>query len=100
VRLVGFGPPDKTRPAVVLTRTGAIPFLHAVTVAPVTRTVRGIPTEIVLGVEEGLKTRCVANLDSLQTVSKKRVGRCLGSLAKGRKDELRAALLFALGLED
>lgn len=99
VRLVELGAPDKRRPALVLTRTSAIPFLHAVTVAPVTRSIRGIPTEIVLGSDAGLKERSAANLDAIQTVSKKRVGRYLGSLPADRKDELREALLFALGLE-
>ena len=99
VRLVEFGSPDKTRPALVLTRTSAIPFLNAVTVAPITRTVRGIPTEIVLGLEEGLKTTSAANLDAVQTVSKQRIGRYLGAVAGQRRTELRTALLFALDLD-
>jgi mRNA interferase MazF len=100
LRLVELGAPDKRRPALVLTRTSAIPVLHAVTVAPVTRSVRGIPTELPLGQEAGLKEPSVANLDAIQTVSKKRVGRYLGSLAPGRSAELREALLFALGLDE
>jgi mRNA interferase MazF len=99
VRFVEFGRPDKTRPVLVLTRSSALPYLTAVTVAPITRSIRGIPTEVLLGVEEGLKTPSAVNLDSVQTISKERVGRYLGSLARSRRGEVRDALLFALGLE-
>lgn len=99
VRLVEFGRPDKTRPVLVLTRTNVIPHLNAVTVAPVTRTIRSIPTEVRLGTEEGLKTESVANLDALQTVAKSRVGKLVGSLSPSRRREVRNAVLFALELE-
>ena len=48
VRWYTFRRPDKKRPVVVLTRDGAIEYLNEVTVAPVTSTVRGVPSEIVL----------------------------------------------------
>jgi mRNA interferase MazF len=99
VRLVEFGGPQRTRPALVLTRPSAIPYLNAVTVAPITRTVRGIPTELALGVAEGLNAPSVAHLDSIQTVRASRLGRYLGSIAVARRAEVRAAVLFALGLE-
>ena len=83
----------------MLTRSSALPYLSAVTVAPITRTIRGIPTEVLLGAEKGLKTPSAANLDSMQTVSKRRVGRYLGALSKARVAEVRDALLFALGLD-
>jgi mRNA interferase MazF len=97
--MVELGGPQRSRPALVLTRGSAIPYLTAVTVAPVTRTIRGIPTEVALGVEEGLKAPSVANLDSIQTVRAARLGRYLGSLPAARRAEVREALLFALGLE-
>lgn len=100
VRLVEFGSPDKTRPALVLTRTAVISRLSSVTVAPITRTVRGIPTEVGLGIENGLKVSSVANFDSLQTVGKERIGRYLGSVGAARKSEIREALLFSFDLED
>jgi mRNA interferase MazF len=100
VRLVEFGRPDKARPALVLTRTSATRFLHGVTIAPITRTIHGIPTEIPIGVAEGLKEPSAANLDSVQTVSKDRIGRYLGSIDPARKRELREALLFALELDE
>ena len=99
IRLVTLDKPDKTRPALILTRSSAIGYLNAVTVAPITRTLRGAPTEIRVGVDEGLKEESAANLDALQTVPKQRVGRYLGSLARQRRVELRTALLFALDLD-
>lgn len=99
VRLIEFGRPDKTRPALILTRTNVIPHLNAVTVAPVTRTIRNIPTELRMGTEEGLKTASVANLDALQTVAKSRVGKLVGSLSPSRRREVREAVLFALELD-
>ena len=99
IRVIDFGRPAKTRPALVLTRTSAIPYLNALTVAPVTRTIRGISTELKLGVDHGLKQPSVATLDNIQTVSKHRVGRYLGSVDLTRKAELRRALLFAFELD-
>ena len=99
VRMVDLGGPHKTRPALILTRQSAIPYLNAVTVAPITRTLRGVPTEIRLGVAEGLKTTSAANLDAIQTVQTARVGRYLGTLDARRRHEIRFAVLFALGLD-
>lgn len=59
---------DKRRPVLVVTRDAAIPVLSRIVVAPVTRTVRDIPTEIPLGPAEGLPVACVANLDDLQPI--------------------------------
>lgn len=50
---VEFKKPDKFRPVVVLTRQETLPLLHTVTVAPITRTVRGVPSEVLIGTEEG-----------------------------------------------
>ena len=100
IRLVTVGKPDKTRPALILTRGSAIGYLNAVTVAPITRTIRGAPTEIRVGPEEGLKQDSAVNLDALQTVPKKFIGRYLGSLGRHRRGDLRSALLFALDLDE
>jgi mRNA interferase MazF len=59
---------DKRRPVLVITRSQAIPALRRVVVAPVSRTVRGIPTEIALGPSEGLARDCAASFDNLQTI--------------------------------
>ena len=97
--LVASGRPDKTRPVLVLTRSSIIPHLSTVTVAPITRTVRGIASEVAVGDAEGLKQPSVVNLDSLQTISAGRLGRYLGSIDRRRKAEIREALLFGLELE-
>lgn len=99
IRLVSLGSPDKTRPAVVLTRSSAIPYMSAVTVAPITRTIRHLPTEVLIGVEEGLKQASAINFDHVQTISKERLGRYLGSVSPLRKREIAEAVQFALELE-
>jgi mRNA interferase MazF len=48
VRLYQFAPPDKKRPVVALTRDSAVPYLSTVTVAPITTTIRGVPSEVLL----------------------------------------------------
>ena len=97
VRMVQFGPPDKTRPVLVLTRTSALGFLNAVTVAPITSAVRGVPSEVVLDEEDGMKSRCAVNLHNAVTVSQRRMGRRVSRLSASRMDEVCSALRFALG---
>ena len=58
------------RPFLVLTRTRAIPVLHSVLAAPLTRTVRDIPTELSLGPEDGVPTDCAASLDNMRVIPK------------------------------
>jgi mRNA-degrading endonuclease toxin of MazEF toxin-antitoxin module len=77
-----------------------VPYLDAVTEAPISRRSRGVPSEILVGIDEGLKQSSAADLHALQTVPKDRVGRFLGSLGRERTRELRAAVLFALDLDD
>lgn len=59
---------DERRPLLVVTRSEATAVLRRVVVAPVTRTVRGIPTEVRLGPDDGLDVECVASFDNLETV--------------------------------
>ena len=79
------------RPVLVVTRTEAVPVLNAVVVAPITRTIRSIPTEIRLGADEGLDTECVANFDSLQRVGRFALTTKLGDLGV-RRPEICVAL--------
>ena len=58
------------RPFLVMTRSAAIPILSNVLAAPLTRTVRGIPTEVRLGVDDGMPTDCAASFDNLRVVPK------------------------------
>lgn len=65
VRWHNFRPPDKRRPVLVLTRDSAIPYLNDVTVAPVTTRIRGIPSEVLLGKEDGMPEDCAINFDHI-----------------------------------
>jgi mRNA interferase MazF len=58
------------RPFLVMTRTAAIPVIHSVLAAPVTRTIRNIPTELRLGPEDGMPAECAASFDNLRVVAK------------------------------
>lgn len=82
---------DKRRPVLVVTRDVAIPVLNRVIVAPVTRTVRSIPTEVALGTAEGLPVDCAASFDNLQPVSRTLLFERIGALdGKRRSDVCRA----------
>jgi mRNA interferase MazF len=97
IRLYRFSAPDKQRPVLVLTRESAIGYLSAVTVAPITSTLRGVPSEVVLTEEDGMKNICVVNLHNVVTVSKQQLGRRVAKLSAQRLAEVCAALGFALG---
>ena len=97
VRWYRFKAPDKRRPVLILTRDAILDHLSEVTVAPITSTVRDIPTEVVLGPSDGMPRTCAINLDHVQTVAKARVGGRITVLEPRRMNEVRTALLFALG---
>jgi len=99
VRWYRFAQPDKKRPIVILTRDSAIQYLGEVTVAPVTSTIRDIPSEVLLSQRDGMPRECAINLDHIQTVSKGKIGPLIVSLPLAKMNELRDALLFALGFD-
>jgi mRNA interferase MazF len=99
VRLYLFAATDKKRPALVLTRNSAIAYLSTVTVAPVTSTIRGVPSEIVLNEDDGMKSPCAVNLHNAVTVSQQRLGRRVAQLSPARMKEVCAALRFSLGCD-
>lgn len=99
VRWYKFRRPDKKRPVVVLTRDSALEFLGEVTVAPITSTIREIPTEVALGAADGMPRDCAVNLDHVQTVSRGQLGALITTLPERRLEEIRRALLFALGFD-
>jgi mRNA interferase MazF len=82
-----------------LTRDSAIGFLYALTVAPITTTVRDIPTEVFLTPVDGLLTDCAVNLDNLQTVPKANLGQLITILTPAHMAEVQRALSFALGFD-
>ena len=99
IRWYRFSRPDKKRPVLILTRDSAMDVLGEVTVAPITSTVRDIPSEVVLTVADGVPRDCAINLDHIQTVPRARVGALVTSLPMNRMREVRSALLFALGFD-
>ena len=99
IRLYRFAPPDKARPVVVLTRDSALGYLSTATVAPITSTIRGVPSEVRLDEQDGMKAPCAVNLHNAVTVSQHRLGRRLAHLPPQRMRELCAALRFSLGCD-
>lgn len=99
VRLCRFPSPDKERPVLILTRGSAIAYLSRVTVAPITSTIRGVPSEVALGPEDGMRRPCAVNLHNLVTVSPQGLGRRLTQLNPRRMRDVCAALAFALGCD-
>jgi len=96
IRLCRFARPDKRRPVVVLTRERLIAQLAGVTVAPVTSSIRGVPSEVVLTETDGMKARCAVNLHNVITVPKADLGPKVATLSSERLDEICLALKFAL----
>jgi len=94
-----FRTPDKERPVLVLTRDEVIGLLHTVMVAPITSTIRGAPSEVMVGVGEGLKHTSVVNLDHVQTVERTRLGRYVGSVKRDKMAEVCRALAVAVGCD-
>jgi len=97
IRLYRFAPPDKQRPVLILTRDSSLAVLNTATVVPVTSTMRGVPSEVALDVDDGMKGPCAVNLHNAVTVAKNRIGRRVASLSSERMNEVCAALRFALG---
>jgi mRNA interferase MazF len=91
--------PDKRRPVLVLTRDSALAFLQEVTIAPVTSTVRDIPSEVPLTTADGMPRACAVNVDHIQTVPRARVGALIATLSASRMSEVRSAAAFALGFD-
>jgi len=95
-----FRAPDKRRPVLILTRNSAIPFLTGITVAPLTTTIRGIPSEVLLTpAEDGVPADCAVNVDNIQTIQKAGLSTYLTHLSLERMREVRVAVEFALGFD-
>jgi mRNA interferase MazF len=98
VRWYRFPHPDKQRPVVVLTRDSVITYLNEVTVAPLTTTVRDIPSEVPVGRQEGIPADCAINCDHIQTVPKQKIGPLIATLSPQKLSELSDAVRFSLSL--
>jgi mRNA interferase MazF len=98
VRWYKFSPPDKRRPVVILTRDSVIEYLGEITVAPVTSTIRDIPTQVMLSEQDGMPRECAINCDHVQTVPKGKIGSIITTLPADKMEEVRQAIAFALDM--
>lgn len=93
-----FRAPDKRRPVLILTRTSATPYLTGITVAQITTTIRGVPSEVALTPEDdGMFEECVVNAYNIQTIEKAQLGDLISQLSPERMHEVRTAIEFVLG---
>jgi len=99
IRWYTFRPPDKRRPVLILTRSDVIDQLNEILVAPATRTIRGLATEVLLSPEDGMPVLCALNFDHVSLAARDRIGAALCSLPESRWPEVRRALLVACGFE-
>lgn len=98
VRWYKFQQPDKKRPVVVLTRDSTLDFLGEITIAPITSTIRDIPSEVLLTTGDGMARDCAVNLDHVQTVPKGKIGSLVTTLSREKLKRVGEALSFALEL--
>ncbi len=98
VRWYKFARPDKKRPVLILTRDSVLEYLGEVTVAPITGTVRDIPSEVFLSKADGMARDCAVNCDHLQTVASGRIGSLITSLPPSKMADVARAVRFALDI--
>ena len=98
IRWYKFIRPDKKRPVLILTRDSVLEYLGEVTVAPITSTVRDIPSEVYLSKADGMLRDCAVNCDHLQTVPKGKIGPLITSLPPAKLADVGQAIRFALDI--
>ena len=98
--LYSFGPPDKRRPVLILSRQEVIALLDTVIVASITSTRRGSPSEVSVGIDEGLKHDSAVNLDHLNTVDKHRLRNFVGTISPEGMKRVCRALAIATSCGD
>ena len=97
IRWYTFRVPDKRRPILILTRNEVIDRLNEIIVAPVTRTIRGLSTEVVLTTDDGMPVTCALNLDHISLAQRDRIGSVICYLPESRWAEVERALIIACG---
>ena len=98
IRWYKFVKPDKKRPVLILTRDSVLEYLGEITVAPITSTIRDIPSEVFLAKVDGMPRDCAVNCDHLQTVSKGKIGSLVTSLTPAKMADVGTAIRFALDI--
>jgi mRNA interferase MazF len=91
--------PDKRRPVLVLSRPSLVHALHTVTVVAITTSLRGSPTEVQLGSDEGLKRVSCANLCNLFTIPQSDLLTFVGTVSDAKMREVCRALAIATGCD-
>lgn len=94
-----FKPPDKRRPVLILMRNSLIGKLNAITIAPITTTIRNVKTEVLLTPADGMEEDCVVNLTGIQTVDKHKLGDVITHLSPEVMDEVRRAIKIVFGFD-
>jgi len=94
-----FGGRAGRRPALIITRQGVISHLNKLTVAEITSSAKGYPTEVAIGHKANLPKESYVQLDNIQTVSKARFVNYLGALDGAIMQTVGLKLVLALGLE-
>lgn len=97
IRWYTFRLPDKRRPVLILSRNEVIDHLNEIIVVPVTRTIRGLTTEVVLTEDDGLPVTCALNFDHISPAQRQRIGAFICSLPEMRWPEAQRALINACG---
>ena len=98
VRWYKFQSPDKKRPVLILTRDSVLEYSGKVTIAPITSTIRDIPSEVLLTRDDGMRRACAVDCDHIQTVSKGKIGALVATLAVEKLVQVRDAIRFALDI--
>ena len=91
--------PIGKRPVVLLTRDKAYNVRTSVTIAPITRTERGILTEVPLDETDGMQTKCVVNLDDIMTIPTTALIDKITTLSPEKMQAVKRAIIFALDLK-
>jgi mRNA interferase MazF len=97
IRWYTFRYPNKRRPVLILTRDEVIDRLNEIIVAPVTRTIRSLRTEVVLTSDDGMPVTCALNFDHISLAQRDRIGNPICQLPDSRWAEVQRALMIACG---
>lgn len=100
IRWYTFRRPDKRRPVLILTRNEVIDRLNEIIVVPLTRTIRGLATEVILTPDDGMPMACALNFDHVSLAQREQIGAVLSYLPQARWPEAQQALLLACGFEE
>lgn len=97
IRWYTFAAPDRRRPVLLVTRDSVVDVLNELIVVPVTRTIRGLASEVLLSEADGMPMPCVLNFDHIALAQRARLGTVITVLRAERWPEIEHALLVSCG---